>query len=82
MIEYVENLKSNFEINDEFDFSILIEKSPIKRTYDWCCKVLAVILGNGRTIYYDELQKKNLQYINTKEAPRRKMGIRKKSMVR
>jgi len=77
MIEFVENLKSNFEIHDEFDFSILIEKSPIKRTYDWCCKVLAVILGNGRTIYYDELKKNNLQYINIKETPRRKMGIRK-----
>ena len=77
MIDFISELKTTFDINSDFDFSILMEKSPIKRMYDWSCKVLAVILGTGRTIYYDELQEKDLQYINVKETPRRKMGTRK-----
>ena len=77
MIEFVNELKSTFEITEEFDFSILMEKLPIKRMYDWCCKVLAVILSNGRIIYYDELHANDLRYINIKETPRRKMGTRK-----
>jgi len=77
MMEFIDTLKCTFEIDSEFDFSILMEKSPIKKTYDWLCKVLAVILSNGKTIYFDELQEKDLQYINIKETPRRKMGTRK-----
>ena len=52
MIEFINSLKLHFEIEGEFDFSILMEKSPIKRKYDWCCKVLAVILSTGKTICY------------------------------
>jgi len=80
MIEFVDVLRSNFDLDVEcleFDFSLLVEKSPIKRTYDWCCKVIAIILSTGRTIYYDELQEKDLVYVNVKETPRRKMGTRK-----
>ena len=77
MIEFISELKKAFDINSDFDFSILMEKSPIKRMYDWSCKVLAVILSNNRTIYYDELHANDLQYINVKETPRRKMGTRK-----
>ena len=77
MLEFVDELKSTFEITEEFDFSILMVKLSIKRMYDWCCKVLAVILSNGRIIYYDDLRENDLQYINIKETPRRKMGLRK-----
>ena len=77
MIEFVDALRMNFGLDAECEFSLLVEKSPIKRTYDWCCKVLAIILSTGRTIYYDELQEKDLQYVNVKETPRRKMGNRK-----
>ena len=61
MIEFIDKMKLNFEIEKEFDFSILVEKSPIKKQFTFCCKVLAVILGNIRTVYNDELQEKDLQ---------------------
>ena len=76
MIDFIKTIQSTFKIVGEFDFSILMEKSPLKRTYDWCCKALAVIVSNGKTIYYVELQENDLQYINIKETPRRKMGNR------
>ena len=53
-----------------------MEKSPIKRKYDWCCKVLAVIIGNNHKIYYDELQENDLQYVIVKETAKRKMANR------
>jgi len=80
MIEYVDALRLHFVLdtaNAEFEFSLLMEKTPIKKTYHWCCKVLAIILSTGKTIYYDELQEKDLLYVNVKENARRKMGIRK-----
>jgi len=77
VLDFINELKSTFNIEGEFDFSILMEKSPIKRKYDWCCKVLAVIFGNNnQKIYYDELQEKDLQYVIVKETARRKMGNR------
>ena len=58
MIEFINSLKLHFEIENEFDFSILVEKSPIKNKFTYCCKVLAVIFGNNNhKIYYDELQR-------------------------
>ena len=78
MIEFINSLKLHFEIEKEFDFSILVEKSPIKNKFTYCCKVLAVIFGpNSQKIYYDELQENDLQYVNVKETQRRKMGTRK-----
>lgn len=77
MMEFIENLKTTFEIDDEFDFSILVEKSPIKKQFTFCCKVLAIIIGNIRTVYYDEIVEKDLQYVDVKETGRRKMGTRK-----
>jgi len=77
MIELVDALRLNFDLEGEFEFSLLMEKSPIKKTYYWCCKVLAIILGTGRTIYFDELQEKDLVYVNVRENARRKMGVRK-----
>ena len=77
MIEFINEFKSAFEIEDEFDFSILVEKSPIKKQYAYCCKILAVILSTGRIIYYNELVSKDLQYVDVKETGRRKMGTRK-----
>ena len=76
MMEFIDELKNTFDIENEFDFSILVEKKPIKKKYTFCCKVLAVILGKVRTIYYDELCEKDLQYVDVKETGRRKMGTR------
>ena len=77
IMDFVNELKNTFEIDSEFEFSILVEKSPIKKQYTFCCKVLAVIIGKIRTVYYDELVAKDLQYVDVKETGRRKMGTRK-----
>ena len=78
MIEFIDELKLKFEFDKDFDFSILVEKSPIKKQYNnYCCKVLAVIIAGLRTIMYDELVEHDLQYVDVKENVRRKMGTRK-----
>jgi hypothetical protein len=44
-------------------------------------KALAIIIKNDsvkRTIFYNELVENDLQYLNVKETPRRKMGTRNK----
>ena len=51
-----------------------MEKYPIRRKYDWRCKVLAVIIGNNNTIYYDKIQENDLQYVIVIETARRKIG--------
>ena len=78
--EFIDELKLKFEIESKFDFSILVEKSPIKDKFNnsyYCCKVLAVIIAGLRTIMYDELGEKDLQYVKVKENQRRRMGTRK-----
>ena len=56
ILEFIDELKLKFEFDKDFDFSILVEKSPIKKQYNnYCCKVLAVIIAGLRTIMYDEL---------------------------
>jgi len=76
MMEFINELKTKFEIDSEFDFSILVEKSPIKKQYTYCCKVLAVIIGNTRKVYYNEICANDLRYVDVKETGRRKMGTR------
>ena len=80
ILEFIDELKLTFEIEKEFDFSILVEKSPIKDKYNnnyYCCKVLAVIIAGLKTIMYDELGENDLQYVKVKENQRRIMGTRK-----
>ena len=45
MMDFVDELKTKFEIKDDFDFSILVEKTPIKRKYTYSCKVLAIMIS-------------------------------------
>ena len=46
MIEFIDELKLKFDLDKDFDFSILVEKSPIKKQYNnYCCKVLGVIIA-------------------------------------
>ena len=80
MIEFVHALRLNFYDGSKsarFRFALVVEKYPIKRNNDWCCKVLAIFFKIGRTIYYDQLQEKGLLYVNVTENDRRQMGIRK-----
>ena len=76
MIDFVDELKTKFEIKDDFDFSILVEKSPIKKKYTFCCKVLAIMISGLKTIPYDEIVAKDLRYVEVKENSDRKIGTR------
>ena len=76
MLEFIDELKTKFEIDGEFDFSILVEKSPIKKPYTYCCKVLAIIISGRKTITYDQIVEKDLQYLEVRETIRRKVGTR------
>ena len=76
MLEFIDELKTKFEIANEFDFSILVEKSPIKKRYTYCCKVLAIIIAGRKTITYDQIVENDLQYVDVKETLRRKLGTR------
>ena len=76
MLEFIDELKTKFEIANEFDFSILVEKSPIKKRYTYCCKVLAIITAGRKTITFDQIDEKDLQYLELKETIRRKLGTR------
>ena len=76
ILEFIDELKTKFELANEFDFSILVEKSPIKKRYTYCCKVLAIIIAGRKTITYDQIVEKDLQYVEIKETLRRKMGTR------
>ena len=78
LLEFIDELKLKFDLDKDFDFSILVEKSPIKKQYNnYCCKVLAVIIAGVKTIMYEELVEHDLQYVDVKENSRRKMGTRK-----
>ena len=60
LLDYIKELKTNFEINYDFNFSILIEQSPIERKYTYVGKVLGIIVrsldGKSRQVFnYDEL---------------------------
>ena len=76
MLEFIDELKLKFDLDKDFDFSILVEKSPIKKQYNnYCCKVLAVIIAGLRTIMYDELVEHDLQSDDVNVT--RKRGTRK-----
>ena len=79
--DYVDDLKQELKIKDQFNFSILVEQEPIKQTYNYFCKVLAVIIktksGSSQTIHYDKIKELEYEFIEPKESARRKMGVRK-----
>ena len=67
MLEFIDELKLKFEFDKDFDFSILVEKSPIKKQYNnYCCKVPAVIVSSLGTIPDDELVENDLQNVDVK----------------
>ena len=76
MLDFVDQLKLQYEIEKDFDFSILVEKTPIKRKYTHSCKVLAIMISGLKTIPYNEIVKKDLQYVEVRDTTRRKMGTR------
>ena len=55
MLDFVDQLKLIYEIEIDFDFSILVEKTPIKRKYTYSCKVLAIMILGWKTIRYNEI---------------------------
>src|SRR5215469_17871903 len=80
VLEFVDELNTILEINQEFNFSILVEKNPIKKTYTYVCKVLGVVCkdkaGKVFQMMYDKLQDEMLNYIEVKENHTRKVGKR------
>ena len=76
MFDFVDQLKLIYEIEKDFDFSILVEKTPIKRKYTYSCKVLAIMILGLKTISYKEIVKNDLQYVEVRDTTRRKMGTR------
>ena len=76
MVDFVDQLKLQYEIEKDFDFSILVEKTPIKRKYTHSCKVLAIIILGLKTITYKEIVKNDLQYVEVRDTVRRKLGTR------
>jgi hypothetical protein len=43
LLELIEEIRMTYEIENEFNFSILIEQNPIDRKFSYVCKVLAII---------------------------------------
>jgi hypothetical protein len=80
MLEFIDELKNKYEINSEFDFSILVEKNPLKKTYSYCTKILAIVLKIGdvkKMIHHPEIVENDLELLEVKTTPRRIMGTRK-----
>jgi hypothetical protein len=88
-MDFVEQLKTIADLEDDFNFSILVEQKPIQKKYTYVCKVLAIIiqrsLGSGSSataksnrivIHYDQIQEHELTYIEIKENHSRKVGVR------
>ena len=76
VIDFISELKTTCKIDGEFDISILMEKSPIMRKYDWCCKVLAVIFGNNnQKIYNMNFKKMIYNMLSSKKLQEGKWGI-------
>ena len=80
LLDYIKELKTNFDINYEFNFSILIEQSPIERKYTYVGKVLGIIVrsldGKSRQVLnYDELVDCDMKYVEVKKLRNQKIGI-------
>jgi hypothetical protein len=78
MMDFVEKLKNVLKTDDNFNFSILVEASPIKKRFSYTSKIIAVIvkIDKLKFIHFDELQKYEWTYIEIKENNRRKVGKR------
>jgi hypothetical protein len=79
-MELVDELTSIHDISDEFNFSILVEMNPIKKTYTYICKIIGIIMKAGTKTFqmnYNNVREHMLNYIEVKENLKRKIGIRK-----
>jgi hypothetical protein len=79
VMDFVEQLKTIAETNDDFNFSILVEQKPIQKKYTYVCKVLSIIVqakSNRKVIHYDQIQEHDLTFIEIKENHIRKVGVR------
>jgi hypothetical protein len=79
MLDFVDNLTTNFDIKDDFNFSILVEQKPTQKKYSHGCKVLSIILQTNSkriVIHYDQIQEFELTYIEIKDNRTRKVGVR------
>ena len=78
VLELVDELKVKYVLKDEFDFFILVEKSPIlKQSENYCCKILAVIIA-GITKILSDTFKDNIESVIVKLIPRRNINISSK----
>jgi hypothetical protein len=83
-MDFVEQLKTIAETNNDFNFSILVEQKPIQKKFTYVCKVLAIILqskvirslADRKVIHYDKIQEHGLTYIEIKENHTRKVEER------
>jgi hypothetical protein len=80
MMDFITELKDKFEIDGDFDFSILVEKNPIKKMYTYLTKVLAIVLKQGDKkwiIHHPQLVENDVELLEVKTSARRIMGTRK-----
>jgi hypothetical protein len=74
------------KIQNDFDFSILVEQQPIKKQYNnYVTKILSIITKvkdeKAQFIHYDKILEHELTYLIIKETPRRKVGDRRTPFV-
>ena len=87
LLELIEEIRMVYEIENEFNFSILIEQNPIDRKYSYVCKVLAIIIkeivkgSKPRTIHFDEILKHGYNYVEVKKKRNQKIGMKTPSFV-
>ena len=87
LLELVEEIRTTYKIENEFNFSILIEQNPIDRKYSYVCKVLAIIIkeivkgSKPRTIHFDEIVKHGYNYVEVKKKRNQKIGMKTPSFV-
>ena len=87
LLELVEEIRTIYEIENQFNFSILIEQNPIERKFSYVCKVMAIIIKENvkgskpRTIHFDEIVNHGLNYVEVKKKRNQKIGMKTPSFV-
>src|SRR5215469_18040529 len=70
-----EKVKGLLGIKDDFNFSILVEKNPVKKKYTYLCKLLAIIVKDSSMklhyIHFDKIEEEALNFVDVKENTRR-----------
>ena len=84
LFDLIEEVKDIYNIEKDFNFSILIEQRPIQNDYTYLCKVLAILIKNDtvkKCIQYDEVIKHNLNYVIVKIKKNQKIGIKTPTFI-